>query len=178
MKNENGSVTLGEGDVWNVGSDTVGHMAKLTGSDSNIRRGYINMGSKDLTIDKYSGNATFVYGHDESSPENLTGGKVIIKSAEPLTIYSEGIGDSGSTQTVSSTIDSTITVATSAAGITDTDTAKRYSMHWRPKPTTRLIRQGNGTLRGLRKSRKASPLPLLLSTWAILAGVIPTARGG
>lgn len=125
MKNENGSVTLGEGDVWNVGSDTVGHMAKLTGSDSNIRRGYINMGSKDLTIDKYSGNATFVYGHDESSPENLTGGKVIIKSAEPLTIYSEGIGDSGSTQTVSSTIDSTITVATSAAGITDTDTAKK-----------------------------------------------------
>lgn len=125
LKNKNGAVSFAEGGVWNVGNGTVSEITKLTGSDSAIQRGYINMNSNDLTIGKFSGNATFVYDHDESNPKNLTGGKVIIKSAEPLTVYSEGIGVSGPTQTVSSTIDSTITMATSATGIKDLDTAQK-----------------------------------------------------
>ena len=120
LTNENGAVALGKGGVWNVGDNTVNHIARLTGTDSSAQRGYINMNSKDLTVDKYSGNLTFVYTHDEGTPETLNGGKVIIKSAEPLTVNSGESGDSGT-----SSVDSTIVLSTSSAGIKDEDTARK-----------------------------------------------------
>ncbi|HJI28685.1 MAG TPA: autotransporter outer membrane beta-barrel domain-containing protein [Veillonellaceae bacterium] len=123
LMKENGTIDVKANGVWDVGDKTASHIGRLTGSDSNIQRGYVNMSNNDINIDKYSGNTTFVYKHDASNPAVLQGGKVTIQSSKPLTIYSSGIGDKE--QAVSSTIDSTITAATSAEGITNEETAEK-----------------------------------------------------
>ena len=66
-----------------VGSGQKSHVTKLTGSKDEASAGviYQSASSKDLTIDKYSGNTAVLYDHGTSA-DTLPGGSVTIKSAE------------------------------------------------------------------------------------------------
>ena len=67
-----------------VGSNGASHISKLTGGSAGAA-GVIfqKSGSKDITIDKYSGNTMVIYEHDNSNPENILGGNFTVKTAEP-----------------------------------------------------------------------------------------------
>ena len=66
-----------------VGSNGASHISKLTGGSAGAT-GVIfqKSGSKDITIDKYSGNTMVIYEHDNSNPENILGGNFTVKTAE------------------------------------------------------------------------------------------------
>ena len=66
-----------------VGSNGASHISKLTGGSAGAA-GVIfqKSGSKDITIDKYSGNTMVIYEHDSSNPENILGGNFTVKTAE------------------------------------------------------------------------------------------------
>ena len=66
-----------------VGSNGASHISKLTGGSTGAA-GVIfqKSGSKDITIDKYSGNTMVIYEHDNSNPENILGGNFTVKTAE------------------------------------------------------------------------------------------------
>ena len=66
-----------------VGSNGASHISKLTGGSAGAA-GVIfqKSGSKDITIDKYSGNTMVIYEHDNSNPENILGGNFTVKTAE------------------------------------------------------------------------------------------------
>ncbi|WP_293828721.1 hypothetical protein, partial [uncultured Phascolarctobacterium sp.] len=66
-----------------VGSNGASHISKLTGGSAGAA-GVIfqKSGSKDITIDKYSGNTMVIYEHDNNNPENILGGNFTVKTAE------------------------------------------------------------------------------------------------
>ena len=66
-----------------VGSNGASHISKLTGGSAGAA-GVIfqKSGSKDITIDKYSGNTMVIYEHDNSNTENILGGNFTVKTAE------------------------------------------------------------------------------------------------
>ena len=66
-----------------AGSNGASHISKLTGGSTGAA-GVIfqKSGSKDITIDKYSGNTMVIYEHDNSNPENILGGNFTVKTAE------------------------------------------------------------------------------------------------
>ena len=66
-----------------VGSNGASHISKLTGGSAGAA-GVIfqKSGSKDITIDKYSGNTMVIYEHDNSNPENILGGNFTVKTGE------------------------------------------------------------------------------------------------
>ena len=66
-----------------VGSNGASHISKLTGGSKDAA-GVIfqKSGSKDITIDKYSGNTMVIYEHDNNNPENILGGNFTVKTAE------------------------------------------------------------------------------------------------
>ena len=66
-----------------VGSNGASHISKLTGGSAGAA-GVIfqKSGSKDITIDKYSGNTMVIYEHDNSNPEKILGGNFTVKTAE------------------------------------------------------------------------------------------------
>ena len=66
-----------------VGSNGASHISKLTGGSTGAA-GVIfqKNGSKDITIDKYSGNTMVIYEHDNSNPENILGGNFTVKTAD------------------------------------------------------------------------------------------------
>ena len=66
-----------------VGSNGASHISKLTGGSAGAT-GVIfqKSGSKDITIDKYSGNTMVIYEHDNSNPEKILGGNFTVKTAE------------------------------------------------------------------------------------------------
>ena len=66
-----------------VGSNGASHISKLTGGSAGAA-GVIfqKSGSRDITIDKYSGNTMVIYEHDNSNPENILGGNFTVKTAE------------------------------------------------------------------------------------------------
>ena len=66
-----------------VGSNGASHISKLTGGSAGAA-GVIfqKSGSKNITIDKYSGNTMVIYEHDNSNPENILGGNFTVKNAE------------------------------------------------------------------------------------------------
>ena len=66
-----------------VGSNGASHISKLTGGSAGAA-GVIfqKSGSKNITIDKYSGNTMVIYEHDNSNPENILGGNFTVKTAE------------------------------------------------------------------------------------------------
>ena len=66
-----------------VGSNGASHISKLTGGSAGAA-GVIfqKSGSKNITIDKYSGNTMVIYEHDNSNPENILGGNFAVKTAE------------------------------------------------------------------------------------------------
>ena len=66
-----------------VGSNGASHISKLTGGSTGAA-GVIfqKSDSKDITIDKYSGNTMVIYEHDNSNPENILGGNFTVKTAE------------------------------------------------------------------------------------------------
>ena len=66
-----------------VGSNGASHISKLTGGSKDAA-GVIfqKSGSKDITVDKYSGNTMVIYEHDNSNPENILGGNFTVKTAE------------------------------------------------------------------------------------------------
>lgn len=111
------NVTFGQNAVWNLTEQNkVPKVNNLSTSASTAVRSYINMGSQDLTIGTFAGNATFVYQHDASDPSIINGGNITVEKAKPLTIITEGLGENQDS-TNTSTIDSTITLSTSADGI-------------------------------------------------------------
>ena len=93
-----------------VGSNGASHISKLTGGSTGAA-GVIfqKSGSKDITIDKYSGNTMVIYEHDNSNPENILGGNFTVKTAETgsavaLRTDSSGINTSSET-TVNKVLD-------------------------------------------------------------------------
>ena len=66
-----------------VGSNGASRISKLTGGSAGAA-GVIfqKSGSKNITIDKYSGNTMVIYEHDNSNPENILGGNFTVKTAE------------------------------------------------------------------------------------------------
>ena len=116
---------MDEGAFWGTPySGPIPIIKNLTVSKSALNRSYIDMGQKNITIDKLSGNITFIYAHSLWSPTDITGGNVHIKSAAPLEIVSEGIEPEGNVQkkkTVKGTIPSTICVLTNNVGIYNDD---------------------------------------------------------
>ena len=66
-----------------VGSNGASHISKLIGGNTGAA-GVIfqKSDSKDITIDKYSGNTMVIYEHDNSNPENILGGNFTVKTAE------------------------------------------------------------------------------------------------
>ena len=66
-----------------VGSNGASHISKLTGGSKDAA-GVIfqKSGSKDITIDKYSGNTMVIYEHDNNNLENILGGNFTVKTAE------------------------------------------------------------------------------------------------
>ena len=66
-----------------VGSNGASHISKLIGGSTGAA-GVIfqKSDSKDITIDKYSGNTMVIYEHDNSNPENILGGNFTVKTAE------------------------------------------------------------------------------------------------
>ena len=66
-----------------VGSNGASHISKLTGGSAGAA-GVIfqKSDSKNITIDKYSGNTMVIYEHDNSNPEKILGGNFTVKTAE------------------------------------------------------------------------------------------------
>ena len=66
-----------------VGSNGASHISKLTGGSAGAA-GVIfqKSDSKNITIDKYSGNTMVIYEHDNSNPEKIFGGNFTVKTAE------------------------------------------------------------------------------------------------
>ena len=66
-----------------VGSNGASHISKLTGGSAGAAGVIFQKSvSKDITIDKYSGNTMVIYEHDNSNPENILGGNFTVKTAE------------------------------------------------------------------------------------------------
>ena len=114
---DNTVITVDNNGMWSPTNISDIHLGGFIGSASSVNRGYMNMGKYNVDIAKYAGNGTFVYQHDNSEPTELIGGNIKIIAAEPLSIYSEGIGFGDEAHTVMSKVDSTITLATSVDGI-------------------------------------------------------------
>ena len=109
---------MDSGALWNIPDLVkIPSIGTLTGSKSSVKRSYINMGKADLHIDKLSGQFTFSYQHDKNAPDTILGGEVHIKKAEPLITSQEGIGTGSDTKTEYSSVNSTVTISTSAEGI-------------------------------------------------------------
>lgn len=115
-----GSLLLGIDSVWNINSDNNQHLKSFTGSEANSRRSYVVMSNGDITLDKYSGNTTFVYAHDASDPTKIQGGNITVTSAEPLKVLSSGVGD---VQYMVTESPSSLYLQTSSDGIDTTDEA-------------------------------------------------------
>ena len=122
VQGDTASLRLNSGSLWNVteNSNTDLKLKTLTGSDSIVRRGYVNMTDSNVNIAKYSGNTTFTYKHSDTDPAIIMGGNVVINSAEPLKLISLGIGDA-TQKAQASEMNSTVTLATSSAGIDTTN---------------------------------------------------------
>ncbi len=103
--------------IWNLKEQQNLPLVKhLVGSESIAQRGYINMGTKDIIIDEYTGNVTFVYQHNIDEVENIEGGKIAISKVMPLTITTSGLGDDKNS-TSTSIKKSTIILTTDSSGI-------------------------------------------------------------
>ena len=112
------NLKMDSGALWNIPDLVkIPSIGTLTGSKSSVKRSYINMGKADLHIDKLSGQFTFSYQHDKNAPDTILGGEVHIKKAEPLITSQEGIGTGSDTKTEYSSVNSTVTISTSAEGI-------------------------------------------------------------
>ncbi len=122
VKGDTASLRLNSGSLWNIteNSKTDLNLKTLTGSESIVRRGYISMTDSNVNIGKYSGNTTFTYKHSDANPTTIIGGNVVINSAEPLKLISLGIGDA-TQKAQASEMNSTVTIATSSAGIDTTN---------------------------------------------------------
>ena len=117
---DNASLDLGSDSLWNIASDSAQHLKVHNGSDSASKRSFINVGEGNLTIDKYSGNTTFVYQHDAADASKILGGDLTIKSAAPVKNLSVGVGSAEYSVTETP---STVYLQTSVDGIDTTDEA-------------------------------------------------------
>ena len=117
---DNASLDLGSDSLWNITSDSAQHLKVHNGSDSASKRSFINVGEGNLTIDKYSGNTTFVYQHDAADASKILGGDLTIKSAAPVKNLSVGVGSAEYSVTETP---STVYLQTSVDGIDTTDEA-------------------------------------------------------
>ena len=81
---DNASLDLGSDSLWNITSNAAQHLRMHNGADSSSKRSFVNVGEGNLTIDKYSGNTTFVYQHDATDASKILGGDLTIKSAAPV----------------------------------------------------------------------------------------------
>ena len=117
---EDVALNLGSETLWNITSNAAQHLKQHKGAESSSKRSYINVGEGNLTIDKYSGNTTFVYQHDATDASKILGGDLTINSAEPTKILSTGVG---SEQYQVSEVPSTVYLQTSTDGIDTTDDA-------------------------------------------------------
>ena len=111
-------VNLGNNSVWNITSDKAQHLKAVNGSTSSSKRSYVNVGADNITIDKYTGNTTFVYQHDSEDASKIIGGNVTIKNAEAAKELSQGVGD---VQYQLGDVASTVYLQTSIDGIDTTD---------------------------------------------------------
>ena len=112
------SVSLGDNAVWTVTGSGSQHVKSLKGAETSSKRAFVNVGTDNITIDKYSGNTTFTYQHDTEDASKILGGDVIITSAEPVKLLSEGVGDAK--YQISET-SSTVNLRTDTNGIDTTD---------------------------------------------------------
>lgn len=115
---ENVTLSLGNDSSWTITNASHQHLKKYTGAESSSKRSYVVVGEGGLTLDKYSGNTTFVYAHDTEDPTNITSGQVTIVSADPVKLVSSGVGD---VQYQVSESDSTVYLQTSIDGIDTTN---------------------------------------------------------
>ena len=117
---DNASLDLGSDSLWNITSNSAQHLKVHNGGESASKRSYINVGEGNLTIDKYSGNTTFVYQHDAADASKILGGDLTIKSAAPVKNLSVGVGSAENSVTETP---STVYLQTSVDGIDTTDEA-------------------------------------------------------
>lgn len=117
---DNASLDLGSDSLWNITSNSTQHLKVHNGGESASKRSYINVGEGNLTIDKYSGNTTFVYQHDAADASKILGGDLTIKSAAPVKNLSGGVGSEEYSVTETP---STVYLQTSVDGIDTTDEA-------------------------------------------------------
>ena len=115
---DNVAVNLGQNSIWNITSDKAQHLKAVNGSTSSSKRSYVNVGANNITIDKYTGNTTFVYQHDTEDASKIIGGDVTIKNAEAAKELSQGVGD---VQYQLGDVASTVYLQTSVDGIDTTD---------------------------------------------------------
>ena len=85
---EDVALDLGSDTLWNITSNAAQHLKQYKGAESSSKRSFINVGEGNLTIDKYSGNTTFVYQHDAADASKILGGDLTINSAEPTKVLS------------------------------------------------------------------------------------------
>ena len=71
-----------EQDNEDVGSNGLSHVTKLVGGSAG-NEGVIfqQVGSKDITVDNYSGSTMLIYGHDSKTPTSILGGNFTIGNA-------------------------------------------------------------------------------------------------
>lgn len=117
---DNASLDLGSDSLWNITSSSAQHLKVHNGADSSSKRSFVNVGEGNLTIDKYSGNTTFVYQHDATDASKILGGDLTIKSAVPVKNLSVGVGSEEYSVTETP---STVYLQTSVDGIDTTDEA-------------------------------------------------------
>ncbi|WP_455266863.1 autotransporter outer membrane beta-barrel domain-containing protein [Phascolarctobacterium sp.] len=117
---DNASLDLGSDSLWNITSSSAQHLKVHNGADSSSKRSFVNVGEGSLTIDKYSGNTTFVYQHDATDASKILGGDLTIKSAVPVKNLSVGVGSKEYSVTETP---STVYLQTSVDGIDTTDEA-------------------------------------------------------
>ena len=117
---EDVALDLGSDTFWNITANSAQHLKVHNGGDSASKRSFINVGEGNLTIDKYSGNTTFVYQHDAADASKILGGDLTIKSVAPVKILSGGIGSEEYSVTETP---STVYLQTSVDGIDTTDEA-------------------------------------------------------
>ena len=117
---DNASLDLGSDSLWNITSSSAQHLKVHNGADSSSKRSFVNVGEGNLTIDKYSGNTTFVYQHDATDASKILGGDLTIKSAAPVKNLSVGVGSKEYSVTETP---STVYLQTSVDGIDTTDEA-------------------------------------------------------
>lgn len=117
---DNASLDLGSDTLWNITSNAAQHLRMHNGADSSSKRSFVNVGEGNLTIDKYSGNTTFVYQHDATDASKILGGDLTIKSAVPVKNLSVGVGSKEYSVTETP---STVYLQTSVDGIDTTDEA-------------------------------------------------------